>query len=61
MPVPNVRVSSQINCDGVAMLSQKRLTLATMAKSVIDNCFSGIVCSGKNIVLDVKWYIRYRE
>ena len=39
MPVPHVRVTSLINCGDVTMLSQKRPSLATMAKSAIDNCF----------------------
>ena len=38
MPVPRVRVTSQINCDDVTMLSQKRPSLATMAKWAIDDC-----------------------
>ena len=36
MPVPHVRVTSQINCGNVTLLSQKRPPLATMAKSAID-------------------------
>ena len=38
MPVPYVRVTSQINCADVTILSQKRPPLATMAKPAIDNC-----------------------
>ena len=33
MPVPYIRVTSQIKCGAIAMLSQKRPSLATMAKS----------------------------
>ena len=33
----------------VKILNQKRLFLATMAKSALDNCFSGKVCSGHQI------------
>ena len=40
MPVPRVRMASQINCGGVTMLNQKRLSLAIW---VIDYCFSGIL------------------
>ena len=55
MPVPDVRVTSQINCGDVTILSQKRPSLATMAKSAIDNLFfSGILCSGHRIVCK-KW------
>ena len=50
MPVSYIRVTSQINCGDVTILNQKRLSLATMAKSAIDNCFSRIVCSGHQIV-----------
>ena len=49
MPVSYIRVTSQINCGDVTILNQKRLSLATMAKSAIVNCFSGIVCSGHQI------------
>ena len=49
MPVSYIRVTPQINCNDVTVSNQKRLSLATMAKSVIDNCFSGIVCSGHQI------------
>ena len=44
-PVFYIRVKSQINCGYVTILNQKRLSLATMAKSAIDNCFSRSVCS----------------
>ena len=44
-----IRVTSQINCGDVTILNQKRVSLATMAKSAIDNCFSRIVCSGHQI------------
>ena len=43
---PHVSVTSQINYGDIIMLSQKRPSLPTMAKSVIDNCFGRIVCSG---------------
>ena len=47
MLVPYVRVTSQINCGDVTILSQKRPSLAAMAKSAIDDWFYiGIVCSG---------------
>ena len=49
IPVSYIRVTSQINCGDVTILNQKRLSLATMAKSAIDNCFSRIVCSGHQI------------
>ena len=39
MPVSYIRVTSQINCGDVTILNQKRLSLATMAISAIDNCF----------------------
>ena len=39
MPVRYVRVTSQINRGDLTILSQKRPSLATMAKSAIDNCF----------------------
>ena len=39
MPVPHIPVMSKIDSGEVTMLSQKVLLLATMAKSVIDNCF----------------------
>ena len=39
MPVSSVRATSQINCSDVTMLNQKRRSLATMAKSAIDDCF----------------------
>ena len=54
MPVPHVRVTLQINCCAVTILSQKRPSLATMEKSVIGNCFSGIGCSGHKIACK-KW------
>ena len=38
MPVPEVRITSKINSGDVKMLRQKRPSLATMAKSVIDDC-----------------------
>ena len=50
MPVSYIRVTSQINCGDVTILNQKRLSLATMAKSAVDNYFSRIVCSGHQIV-----------
>ena len=34
------------NCGDVTVINQKRLSLATMAESAIDNCFSRTVCSG---------------
>ena len=40
-----VCVTSPISCGDIAILSQKKLSLATKAKSVIDNGFSRIVCS----------------
>ena len=49
MPVSYICVTSQINCGDVTILNRKRLSLATMAKSVIDDCFSRIVCSGHQI------------
>ena len=36
MPVPHVRVMSQINCGDVTMLIQKRPYLVAAAKSAID-------------------------
>ena len=36
--VSHVRVTSQINCDDVTMLSRKRPSLAAMAKWAIDDC-----------------------
>ena len=52
MLVPYVRVTSQNNCGDVTILSQKRPSLATMAKSAIDDCFYiGIVRS---------WHIKHR-
>ena len=54
MPVSYIRVMSQFNCGDVTILNQKRLSLATMAKSAIDNCFSRIVCSGHQIACK-KW------
>ena len=44
--VSYIRVTSQINDGDVTILNQKRLSLATTAKSAIDNCFGGIECSG---------------
>ena len=38
--VPRVDMTSQINCGDVIMLSQKRLSLATMAKWAINDRFS---------------------
>ena len=49
MPVPYVRVTSQVIYGDVTILSQKRPSLATMAKSAIDDCFSGIARSGHKI------------
>ena len=46
IPVSYICVTSQISCGDITILSQKRLSLGTMAKSAIENCFSGIVCSG---------------
>ena len=40
MPVSYIRVTSQITCGDVKIISQKRLSLA---KSAIDNCFGGIM------------------
>ena len=39
MPVARVCVTSQINYGDVTLISQKKLSLATMAKSTIDNGF----------------------
>ena len=47
MHVPRVRVTSQINCDNVTMLSQKRPSSATMAKWAI--VCSEMVCSRHKI------------
>ena len=47
LPVPHNRVTSQIGCGDVAMLSQKRPSLATMTKSAIDKYF--FVGSGHKI------------
>ena len=47
--VPYIRMTSQINSGDVTILNQKRLSLATTAKSAIDNCFGGIECSGHEI------------
>ena len=49
MLVSYIRVTSQINCGDVTILTQKRLSLATTAKSAIDNCFGGIECPGHQI------------
>ena len=49
MPVAYIRVTSQINCGDVTILSQKILSLATMANSAIDNWISRIVCSWHQI------------
>ena len=46
--------TSHINSGDVTILNQKRLSLATMTKSAIVNCFSGIVCSGHQIACK-KW------
>ena len=46
MALNNIRVTSQINCGDVTILSQKRLFLTPMAKPAIDNCCNGFVCSG---------------
>ena len=40
MLVSYIRVTSQINCGDVTMLNQKRLSLATTAKSAIDDFFA---------------------
>ena len=53
MPVPHVRVTSQINCSEVTMLSQKIPSLVTMAKSAIDNWFFSELR-----VQDIKWRVR---
>ena len=50
MLVSYIRVTSQINCGDVTILNQKRLSLATTAKSAIDNCFGGISST------QVKWF-----
>ena len=39
MQVLHIRMTSKINCDDATILSQKRLSLATMAKLVISNFF----------------------
>ena len=44
-----LEMTSQIKCGDVTMLSQNGSSWATMVKSVIDNCFSGIMCSGHKI------------
>ena len=49
IPVPCIHVTSQINCGDVTMPSQKRLSLATMAKLAIYDSFSWFVCSGHKI------------
>ena len=49
VPMPCIRMMSQINCVDVTMLSQKRLPLATMGKWVITDCFSGFVSSAYQI------------
>ena len=38
MPVSYIRVTSQINCGDITIVNQKILSLATMAKSAVDNC-----------------------
>ena len=55
--VAHVRVMSQIRCGDVTMLSQKRPSSATMVKSAIDTCFSGIVCSGHEMQQFVHNYL----
>ena len=42
MLVSYIRVTSQINGGDVKILNKKRLSIATTAKSAIDNCFGGI-------------------
>ena len=54
MLVTYIRMTSQINCGDVTILNQKRLPLATTAKSAIDNCFGGIECSEHQIACK-KW------
>ena len=49
MLVSYIRVTSQINCGDVTILNQKSLSLATTAKSAIDNCFGEIERSGHQI------------
>ena len=49
MLVTYIRVTSRIYCGDVTILNQKRLSLATTAKSAIDNCFGEIECSGHQI------------
>ena len=44
MPVTHVRMTSQINCGDVTMLSQNRPPLATIVKSAIDDCFLVELC-----------------
>ena len=48
---------NQINCGDVKMLSQKRPSLVLMARWVIDNYFSGFVCSGHKIVRNKIIYV----
>ena len=49
-----VRMTSQINCGDVTMLSQKRPSLVTIAKSAIDYWYSGIMYSEHKIARK-KW------
>ena len=44
--VCRVRVMLKITCGDVTMLSQTGSSLATLAKSAIDNGFNGIMCPG---------------
>ena len=47
MPVPHLRVMSQINCGDITMLSQIQieiLSLATMAEWVINDLFLAELC-----------------
>ena len=44
IPVPHVRVASQINCGDVTMLSQKRPSLVTIAKWKITDLFLAELC-----------------
>ena len=48
MPVLHVGLASQINFGDVTMLSQKRPSLATMAKLAIDNYFLVELCVQNN-------------
>ena len=62
MVIPYLHETSQIDCGDVTMLSQKKPSLATMAKSEIDNCFyRKWMCSTHKIACKNKWYLCYRE